>query len=46
MTPEQALELLDVAAGQAQLNRATHVQIQEAVRILSEAIKKPENERT
>ncbi len=40
MTPEQALELLNIAASQAQLNRATHVQIQEAVRILLEAVKK------
>ena len=35
MNPEQALQLLDAAASEAHLNRATHVQVQEATRILS-----------
>lgn len=34
MTPEQALQLLDQAAGMAPLNRQAHIQVQQAVQVL------------
>ncbi len=38
MTPEEALQLLNDAASMAQLNRQAHVQVQQAVIVLTEAI--------
>lgn len=38
MTPEQALALLDNAASQVAATRETHVQIQQAVEVLRQAI--------
>ncbi len=44
MTPEEALQLLNDAASMAQLNRQAHVQVQQAVIILTEAIAPKEEE--
>ena len=38
MTPEQALQLLDHAASAAQGNRADHVNIQNATKVLQDFI--------
>ena len=40
MTPEEALRILDAAAGMAPLNRETHVKVQEASSVLGSLIKK------
>jgi len=40
ITPEQALSILDQATAMAPLPRAGHVQIQEAVKVLAEILKK------
>ena len=42
MTKEEALNLLDQAVSQLQTNRQTHIQLQQAVEILKEAIKPKE----
>ena len=47
MTPEDALQLIDNALSQLQLNREGHVKIQQAVAVLKQAIepkKEPEIE--
>ena len=38
MTKEEALNLLDQAVSQLQTNRQTHIQLQQAVEVLKEAI--------
>ncbi len=38
MTPQEALRVLDVAAGAASMSRMQHVKAQEAVQILTRAI--------
>ena len=38
ITPEQALQLLDHAASAAQGNRADHIQIQQATKVLTQFI--------
>lgn len=40
MSPEQALALLDQVCQAVQASRQTHVQIQEAIKVLSEVLKK------
>lgn len=42
MTPEQSLNLLDQVSSLAPLTRADHIKVQEAVKVLGEAIKKEE----
>lgn len=42
MSPENALNLIEQATGLLQLNRADHQNILEAVRVLREAVKQPE----
>jgi DNA-binding phage protein len=42
MTPEQALQLLDKAAGMANVNRDAHLQIQQAYQVLLKAIQPKE----
>ncbi|MAT45373.1 MAG: hypothetical protein CL609_23840 [Anaerolineaceae bacterium] len=38
MTPQEALSILDQAASRAQLSRADHVAVQQAVQVLAEVI--------
>lgn len=40
MTPQEALQVLDLAAGAALLNRIQHVQVQEANKILAEVLQR------
>ena len=42
MTVEQALQILDKAAAEAELPRSEHIVVQRAVQILAEAIKQEE----
>jgi len=42
MTPEQALDMLNQVAGLARLDRTGHFQVQQAVQILQDEIKKSE----
>jgi len=39
MTPEEALAMLDNVVAQVQMNRADHVRVQTALKVISEAIK-------
>ncbi len=39
MTPEQALEILNQAAAAANLPRVGHIQVQQAIQVLTEALK-------
>lgn len=41
MTPQQALQILDNAAGQAHLTRNDHIAVQEALAIVRAAITPP-----
>lgn len=41
MSPEQALALLDQVCSQVQASRVVHGQVQEAIKVLAEALKKP-----
>ncbi len=40
MTPEQALVILAQAAGLAPMPKSSHVQVEQAIQVLSEALKK------
>lgn len=40
MSPEQALALLDQACQAVQANRQAHAQLQEAIKVLAEVLKK------
>lgn len=42
MNPQEALQLVNQAAGLAALTRAEHIQIQQAIQILAEAIQHKE----
>jgi len=39
MTPEEALKIVDQICASVNLDRATHIKLQQAVQVLSEAIK-------
>lgn len=45
MTPEEALRIVDQAAGKAILSRQDHIVVQQAVQVLAEAIKAKEEEK-
>ena len=38
MTPEQALQILDQATGEARLSRQDHISVQEAIKLLANII--------
>lgn len=42
MSPEQALQLLAQAAALAAMPKANHVQVEQAIKVLAEAIKQKE----
>lgn len=45
MKPEEALALVDNALSQINMSRADHIKAQEAIRVLSEAIKPKKEEK-
>jgi hypothetical protein len=45
MTPQEALNILDQAVSQLQANRQIHVQLQQAIEVLREAIKPKEEKK-
>lgn len=46
MTPAEALAMIDEVLAQVQVNRAAQIQLQQAVSVLAEAIRRPNAQAT